>query len=285
MANKNFLDTVGLTYLWTKIADKIANIKPSDIGALTAPATMTANKWFKTDKSGNVVLSDLPGATTGTKGITWLVNSYERTDTDKSVTPKALNDVYKMLPTGDLLIHTDVSSVEDVDALNATTLEGHAASYFAKASDVTTVQNTIKTHASDILALKNSISALQTTVNDANITLGLLESTVDGYTTSISSLQTTVSGYDTSISSLQTTVSGYASEFNKLGSQDQALAEAIQQLGNAKLDKAGGEMTGQLIACNDEVYADAQVRNVIISTADPGATDGENGMIWIKYTA
>lgn len=285
MANKNFLDTTGLTYFWNKIADKIANIKPSDIGALTAPATMTANKWLKTDATGAVILMDLPSASTGARGITYLVDSYTRTDTDKAVTPKALNNVYKMLPTGDLLIHTDVSDVEDVTALDAMTLGGHAVSYFAKASDVTTVQNTIKTHASDILALKNSVSALQTTVTDNSTTLDLLSSTVSGHTTSIQSLQQTVSGYDTSISNLQTAVSGYASEFNRLNNQDQTLAEAIQQLGITKLDKAGGEMIGQLIACNDEVYADAQVRNVILSTADPGATDGENGMIWIKYTA
>lgn len=285
MANKNFLDTTGLTYFWNKIADKIANIKPSDIGALTAPATMTANKWLKTDASGAVILTDLPSASTGARGITYLVDSYTRTDTDKAVTPKALNNVYKMLPTGDLLIHTDVSDVEDVTALDATTLGGHAVSYFAKASDVTTVQNTIKTHASDILALENSVSALQTTVTDNSTTLDLLSTTVSGHTTSIQSLQRTVSGYDTSIGNLQTAVSGYSSKFSQLDSNDKSLASEIQELGITKLDKAGGEMTGQLTAQNNDGYGTAQVRNVILSTADPGATDGENGMIWIKYTA
>ena len=33
----------------------------------------------------------------GSKGITYLVDSYERTDTDKAVTPKALNSVYKLV--------------------------------------------------------------------------------------------------------------------------------------------------------------------------------------------
>ena len=63
MANKNFLDTTGLTYFWNKIADKIAGIKPADIGALAAPATMTANKWLKTDANGAVILADLPNPT------------------------------------------------------------------------------------------------------------------------------------------------------------------------------------------------------------------------------
>ena len=39
----------------------------------------------------------LPSASTGSKGITYLVDSYERTDTDKAVTPKALNGVYKLV--------------------------------------------------------------------------------------------------------------------------------------------------------------------------------------------
>ena len=37
----------------------------------------------------------LPNASTGAKGITYLVDSYTRTDTDKAVTPRALNEVYK----------------------------------------------------------------------------------------------------------------------------------------------------------------------------------------------
>lgn len=47
-----------------------------------------------TDTLGAV---DLPNASTGSKGVTYLVDSYERTDTDKAVTPKALNNVYKQV--------------------------------------------------------------------------------------------------------------------------------------------------------------------------------------------
>ena len=76
----------------------VVQLTADDVGALEKPETMTGNKWFKTDRNGAVGLSDLPGATTNTKGITWLVNDYTRTDTDKAVTPKALNDVYKLIP-------------------------------------------------------------------------------------------------------------------------------------------------------------------------------------------
>ena len=43
---------------------------------------------------GTISVND---ASTGQKGVTYLVDSYTRTDTDKAVTPKALNSVYKML--------------------------------------------------------------------------------------------------------------------------------------------------------------------------------------------
>lgn len=74
-------------------------ITAEDIGALSKPDVINANKWFKTDTNKNVILSDLPNASTGARGITYLVNNYTRTDTDKAVTPKAVNDVYKLIPT------------------------------------------------------------------------------------------------------------------------------------------------------------------------------------------
>lgn len=50
---------------------------------------------------------------------------------------------------------------------------------------------------------------------------------------------------------------------------------------NNKLDKSGGTMTGILVAQNNTEYTTKQVRNIIISTADPSG--GDNGDIWIKY--
>ena len=47
--------------------------------------------------------------------------------------------------------------------------------------------------------------------------------------------------------------------------------------------KSGGTMTGALVAQTDTNYTTAQMRNVIISTADPSG--GNNGDIWLKYEA
>ena len=84
----------------SSVNGKTGNVEltADDVGALPAPETMSKNKWFKTDANGNIALSDLPSASTGAKGITYLVDSYTRTDTDKAATPKALNEVYKKIP-------------------------------------------------------------------------------------------------------------------------------------------------------------------------------------------
>lgn len=97
----------------TSVNGKTGDVELSatDVGALPAPSTMTANRWFKTDASGNVALSALPNASTGSQGITYLVNSYTRTDTDKAVVPKALNDVYNLMPKPDAKTATQTQAV------------------------------------------------------------------------------------------------------------------------------------------------------------------------------
>ena len=61
-------------------------------GLVPAPSSGAQNRYLKADGAW----SDLPSASSGAKGIVYLVDSVSRTDTDKAVTPKALNQVYKM---------------------------------------------------------------------------------------------------------------------------------------------------------------------------------------------
>ena len=131
--------------------------------------------------------------------------------------------------TGDVTVKADipdnlvkydtVEPVEAVDKLNADTLEGHSASYFATATGLSAMDTKV-------------------TANTNNITI----------------LSTDLSTANGNITTLQ----------------------------KDKVDKTGGTMTGALIAQNNTNYTTAQVRNVIISTADPSG--GSNGMLWIKYT-
>lgn len=61
-------------------------------GFVPAPAKGQQGKYLK----GNGTWADLPSAGTGAKGITYLVDAVTQTDTDKAVTPRAVNTVYKM---------------------------------------------------------------------------------------------------------------------------------------------------------------------------------------------
>lgn len=118
------------------------------------------------------------------------------------------------------------TTVEAVDGVDADTLQGHAASYFATQSGLTAANTNITTNANNITELS----------------------------TKISSVEGNISGIQSSVTTVQ----------------------------SDKLDKSGGTMTGALVAQNNTNYTAKQVRNIIISTADPSG--GSNGDIWVKYT-
>lgn len=53
----------------------------------------------------------------------------------------------------------------------------------------------------------------------------------------------------------------------------------------AKAPLASPTFTGTPKTSANTSYTTAQLRNVILSTADPTSSDGNNGDIWIKYKA
>lgn len=69
--------------------------------------------------------------------------------------------------------------------------------------------------------------------------------------------------------------------------QGKALNDKITTASNtaaAALSKSGGTMTGVLTAQSNTAYTTRQVRNVILNTTAPSASDGQNGDIWLVYT-
>lgn len=162
-----------------------------------------------------------------------------------------------------LVSYKAATTITATEKLNADTLGGYSASYFAKGSDVSSIQGSIKTQASEILKAQQAVSNMQSTVSDHTTSIDLLDSNVE-------SLKTTVGNHTKSISDLETSI--------------QNVTTSIPVLTENKLDKSGGTMTGKLIAQSNEDYAVAQVRNVIISTEEPPAEVGSNGDIWIRYT-
>lgn len=107
--------------------------------------------------------------------------------------------------------YTTIGNVEATTPLDADSLQGHVADYFATAASLTSVNSNISTMQNDITTAKTDITNLK----------------------------------------------------------------------SGKLNISGGTMTGALVAQSNINYATAQVRNIIISTADPSG--GSNGDIWIKY--
>lgn len=162
-----------------------------------------------------------------------------------------------------LVSYKAATAITATEKLNADTLGGYSANYFAKSSDVSSIQGSIKTQASEILKAQQAVSSMQSTVNGHTTSIELLDSNVE-------SLKKTVSNHTKSISDLETSI--------------QNVTTSIPVLTENKLDKSGGTMTGKLIAQSNEDYAVAQIRNVIISTEEPSAEVGSNGDIWIRYT-
>lgn len=73
------------------------------------------------------------------------------------------------------------------------------------------------------------------------------------------------------------TVTGLASVNSKVS----IMQSDVANLETSKMNISGDTMTGALVAQNNTDYSVAQVRNIIISTAEPSG--GNSGDIWIKY--
>lgn len=176
-----------------------------------------------------------------------------------------------------LVSYRAATAITATEKLNADTLGGYSANYFAKGSDVSSIQGSIKTQASEILKAQQAVSNMESTVSGHTTSIGLLDSNVE-------SLKTTVGSHGTSITNLGTGLENLQRKVTVLDQSIGDIPDQINQVNTAlstKLDKSGGTMDGALIAQNNTDYTIAQVRNIIISTADPSG--GNNGNIWIKY--
>ena len=126
-----------------------------------------------------------------------------------------------------------------------------------------TVPETFGGHVAGDFSLKEDIvDNLTSTATNAPLSANMGKNLNDKITMTngtVGTLNSEVSTLKTNVSTLNTTV------------------------GN-KLDKSGGTLTGALVAQNNVNYTTRQVRNVIMSTVDPTANDGQNGDLWIKYS-
>lgn len=194
-------------------------------GASTITDTnLTANRALVSNGSGKVAVSEVTATELGyldgvTSNVQTQLNKKLETAPVTSVNGQTGDVTIKADIPDNLVKYTAVSDVQSVDGLNADTLEGHNAAYFATAAELSTVDGKVSTNTNNIATLSTGLS-----MANGNITT----------------------------------------------------------LQEGKLNKSGGTMTGALVAQNNVDYTTSQVRNVIISTADPSG--GSSGMLWIKYT-
>ena len=112
---------------------------------------------------------------------------------------------------------------------------------------------------------------------------GLNADMLEGHRASYFATASGLSATNTQVSTLNSGLSAINTQVSTLNSGLLTANDNISALQTAKVNKSGDTMTGELVAQNNTNYTVAQVRNVIISTADP--TGGNNGDIWIKYKA
>lgn len=172
-----------------------------------------------------------------------------------------------------LVKYSAVQSISATEILNATTLGGYSANYFAKASDVSDLSGSVTKQGQTLATLGPKVTTLETTVN--------------GYETRVSNLEsnnkiqdTTITQHGAAITKLGTKVDDHTLSIATLNNAIEGIPQAV----SGKLDKSGGTMTGPLIAKVGSDQTVAQVRNIIVSTEEPTSEDGSDGDIWIRYT-
>ena len=99
---------------------------------------------------------------------------------------------------------------------------------------------------------------------------------------------TAISNVETTTPLNADTLQGYTADYfatatglASVNSKVSIMQSDVANLETNKMDISGGTMTGALVAQNNTDYSVAQVRNIIISTAEPSG--GNSGDIWIKY--
>ena len=179
-----------------------------------------------------------------------------------------------------LVSYKVATTITATEKLNADTLGGYSASYFAKGSDVSSIQGSIKTQASEILKAQQAVSSMESTVSGHTTSIGLLDSNVESLKTTVGNHGTDIANLGTGLENLQRKVTVLDQSIGDIPNQIEQINAAL----DAKLNKSGGIMTGPLIARAGSDQTVAQVRNIIISTEEPTSEDGSNGDIWIHYT-
>ena len=103
------------------------------------------------------------------------INSLTQQQYDTALTNGSINanELYltpddNELDTSSFLRVTDVGSAVDINPINADTLQGKSASYFATASNISTINGSLNTINSDISTINSSLNTINSDISTIN---------------------------------------------------------------------------------------------------------------------
>ena len=151
----------------------VNGISTDDSGDVKFPGAK--GKYLGFTEENKLGAVDLPSASTTAKGITYLVDSYTSTDTGKAATPKAVNDVYKLLPvsTSVTLTAAGWSSGTQTVGLADVTAENHVIVAPAPASRDTYINSDVRCTAQGEAQL--TFTAASTPTGDVTVNVIVLK--------------------------------------------------------------------------------------------------------------
>ena len=126
------------------------------------------------------------------------------------------------------------------------------------------------------------LSAFVTAEDPSAEVEGTLAETFGGHTVEDFVLKNEVANNLTSDS---TDIPLSAAQGKALNESINSLQSDINTLQTSVIGINGGTMEGALIAQSNSNYTQRQVRNIILSTTEPSAGDGQDGDIWLIYEA
>lgn len=273
----------------------VSNVTNTELGYLdgvTSNVQIQLNKKLESapvtsvnTKTGAVVLGASDVGAVATSDVTQTLG----TSTTKVPSEKAVSDALSAVGAGDMLKATydptgsvaQAGGIPDYVEANGGKIDtikvnGTAQPITNKEVDIAAVTS-VNGQTGDVTVTADIPDNLvkYTAVSDIQSVDGLNADTLEGHNAAYFGTATAVTKNTQDIETVNNDVTGLYSQVNDLNNQ------FIEMTGQIVV-KSGDTMSGPLIAQNNTDYTTAQVRNVIISTADPSG--GSNGTLWIKYT-
>ena len=274
-----YLDGV-TSAIQTQLNAKVPNTRKVNNKALSADITLTASD-----------VGALPSDTTyvsSVDGESGAVTTNAVKTTAQNLTDAQKSQVRTNIGAGTSSFSGNYNDLTNKPSIPSKTSEidndsGYITAAGAPVQSVNSKTGAVTLSASDVGALPDT--TVIPTIPDNLVQYTAISAVQDVDTLNTDTLEGHSASYFATATGLSSTNAQVTTNTNNISTLDSGLSTAngnITTLQNNKLNKSGGTMTGALVAQSNTNYTTAQVRNVIISTADPSG--GSNGMIWIKYT-